>query len=108
MNETNQARAHCPITNRSVCQPEFNSFLMVAIAATQGVYSRTKVKKLKAEAGVIIVAKLVATAEEETCNKTERELKTASLAEKPQIKAVAKRQSVKPKGANIGEMKRPI
>ncbi len=103
MNETTHAIAHCSTTIPTVRHRDFNSRLMVATAATQGVYSRENSKKLTAVAGVNIDATVSPFA-----ISTSIVLTTASLAVKPVISDVGTRQSSNPSGRKIGEMTFPI
>ena len=72
------------------------------MAATQGVYRSVKTRKLSA----VFVVKSVDTADAPSriCSV----LTTDSFAMKPEISAVAQRQSAKPSGAKMGASQRPM
>ena len=78
-------------------QPAPSSRFTALMAATQGVYSRQKVKREAAARGVSTFS-----ASEFVPNSTPRVDTTLSLAIKPEIRAVEIRQSPKPSGAKTG------
>ena len=100
-NDTIHATLHCIRTTPAVFKTEPSSRRIVATAATHGVYSSVKTKKLTAER----VENSVAT--EALPKRTSNVLTTDSLATNPEISAVAQRQSAKPSGVKIGAITRP-
>ena len=102
------ATQHWAITTPTVRTVERSSRRMVATAATQGVYSSVKVRKLMAEAGVNSAGSAAANSPVPTPSSTPSVLITASLAVNPVISAVATRQSLKPSGRNSGASSRPM
>lgn len=99
----NHAAAHCTKTNATAAKVEFISRFTAATAATQGVYSSEKTRKLTAVIGVNIPCKTAGSRSVEPApDSTDNVDTTASFAEKPVIRAVDMRQSLKPRGANMG------
>ena len=80
-------------------QRPLSSRLMVAIAATQGVYNKQKTSKVNAVRGVS--QDVIAAVDPKS---TLSVLTTLSFAIKPLISAVVIFQSPKPKGAKIGDI----
>ena len=99
--------AHWAKATHAAAKPECISRFTAAMAATHGEYSRVKARKLAAESGVKMPCRAVPRLEMLVPVSTAMVLTTASLAEKPVIRAVAARQSVKPSGANSGASMRP-
>lgn len=64
------ATAHCMTATTAAFQPELNSRFMDAIAATQGVYSRTNVRNANAESGVNSEPSAPASSDVETPSRT--------------------------------------
>lgn len=93
-----QAMAHCPTTTPTAHLPP-SSRLTEAMAATQGVYSRQKTKRLPAASGVRAAIRLPAVPKS-----TFRVETTLSFAIKPVIRAVEIRQSPSPRGLSTGAM----
>lgn len=87
---------------------EPSSFLMVATAATHGVYKRVNTRKLTAESPVNRLGRTEPSCAVPVFIRTDSVLTTASFAVKPDISAVTARQSPKPSGLNIGAINLPI
>ena len=102
MNAAHHATAHCISTTPAVFTVELSSRRIVAMAATQGVYSSVKTRKPMA-ARVESMDDMAAPP-----SRTSSVLTTDSFAIKPEMSAVAQRQSAKPSGANSGAIQRPI
>lgn len=104
--ETAQAAAHCIIT---IVTADFvpSSRFTAAIAATQGVYKSVNARKLAAERGEKIPESTEPRSETFEPVSTASVDTTASLAVKPVIRAVAARQSPKPRGLNMGAITIP-
>ena len=102
MYDASHATPHCISTTPTVLMREPSSRRMVATAATQGVYSSVNTRKLTALRVVNrdVMAVLPSS--------TSRVLTTDSLAIKPEISAVAHRQSPKPSGLNSTASHCPI
>ncbi len=85
------------------------SLRTAAKAATQGMYSRVKVRKEKADKGVNnCPSRVVRPASSPAPTRMARVLTTASLAVRPVIRAVEAIQLPKPRGANRGATKPPM
>ena len=102
------ATVHCMTTTPKALVRECSSFLIVAIAATHGVYSRVKIRKLTAARGVKSPVSTLPSSAVPAPVSTLRVLTTASFAVKPLISAVLTRQSEKPRGTKMGAIHRPI
>ena len=89
-------------TTPTVASREPSSRRMVATAATQGVYSRVNTRKLTADSGENSPASAGPRLAVLVFSSTDRVDTTASLAVKPEIRAVTTRQSPKPRGAKMG------
>ena len=85
-----------------------NSLLAAEIVATQGVYSKVKIKNAKADNGVNRPCKAMPSPSMLVPVKTANVLTTASLADNPVIRLVAIRQSLNPNGLKIGAKNCPI
>ena len=99
--QTTHAIAHCSNTTKTAFLPP-SSRRTAAIAATQGVYSKEKIRKITAENGVNIVLNSLPP------NKTYNVLTTLSFAVNPVINAVEILQSPNPSGFKIGATSPPI
>ena len=99
---------HCSTTTPTVAARECSSRRKVAIAATQGVYSSVKSKKLTAASGVNSPERIAGNSAVPVPVRTDSVLTTASFAVKPEISEVATRQSPKPSGRKTGAIQRPM
>ena len=99
---TIHATVHCKTTTPTVLSRESSSRRMVATAATHGVYSSVNTRKLTAARA--LSSDEIAAPPSSTCSV----LTTDSLAMKPEMSAVAQRQSPKPSGRKIGAIQRPM
>ncbi len=104
---TSQATEHCSSTTPSILQKEPSSRRMVVTAAIHGVYKSVNTRKDKAESGVNSAPSAAPRFAVLVPSSTARVDTTASLAVKPEISAVATRQSLKPKGLKITEINWP-
>ena len=102
-NATSQAMTHCITMERNAPVVLPSSFFTVPIAATHGVYNRTKTRNTNAVNGVKIFCRAALLPDNRIRVDT-----TLSLAVSPVIKAVDTLQSLKPRGANTGAQKLPI
>ena len=80
---------------------------MVVTAAMHGVYSSVNTRKDSADSGVNRAPRAAPKLAVLVFSSTARVDTTASLAVKPEISAVATRQSLKPRGLNIPEINCP-
>ena len=101
-NATTHATEHCRTTTPTVLSRESSSRRMVAMAATHGVYSSVNTRKLTAER--VVSSDEMAAPPSSTCSV----LTTDSLAMKPEMSAVAQRQSPKPSGRKMGARNCPM
>ena len=102
MYAASHATAHCSSTTPTVLMRDPSSRRMVATAAIQGVYSSVNTRKLMALR--VVNRDVMAAFPSSTCSV----LTTDSLAIKPEISAVAQRQSPKPSGLNSTASHWPI
>ena len=98
------ATPHCRITTPSIFQNDLSSRRMAATAATHGVYKSVNTRNDNADSGVNKDPSTDPKAATLVPSSTPRVDTTASLAVKPEISAVATRQSSKPRGLKIPEM----